>query len=64
MKYSNKKDQNGTTPHQNQGTENTAEITSVKCCTRDFLDTCGVAVLFLHFKNSRSDTENENCGAV
>ena len=55
---------NGTTPHPNQGTENTAVITSDKCCTRDFLDTCGAAVLFLHFKNSRSDAENENCGAV
>ena len=56
--------QNRTTPHQNQGTENTAVIASDKCCTRDFLDTCGVAVLFLHFKNGRGEAENENGGAI
>ena len=51
------------TPHENQGTENqgtenTATIGSDKCCTCDFLDTCGVAVLFLHFRDSGGDAEN------
>ena len=44
--------------HQNQPTENTAVIASDKCCTCDFLDTCGVAVLFLHFRDSGGDAEN------
>ena len=41
-----------------QGTENATMNTCYKCCTRDSLDTCGVAVLFLHFKDSMGDTEN------
>ena len=49
---------NGSTPHQNQGTENTAVIASdKKNCA------CDVSVLFLHSKNSREDVENDGAAS-